>query len=287
MQGTEGKEEDMQGLPFGPQNMPYYGQQPPAQPSFMQPPAPPPMVQTPIQQAAQQPPAGDIWSDIQTFSRTPQGQQALLAFANSAMQASMNPQTGGGAGLIGAVGAGMQGYKAADEYQEKKARQKKDETFEDEMNPLRKQYLQGQIAGQGQVDNANKVGSIIKQNYDGPDGRGMTQDYIVTGITKEGRPITEPRGKPYHRAEKPQPPQPRAPHALSPMMISWFQSPAGGSRKDIRTAEDLAKLTPEQSAAFLEVVKKNPQMQGGLMALLLGEQQQQAAPIQVAPEELK
>ena len=96
---------------------PYYG----AQPQFMQqppqqqqPPVPMPMqpMQTPVQQAAQQPPAGDIWSDIQTFSRTPQGQQALLAFANSAMQASMNPQTGGGAGLIGAVGAGMQGYKS-------------------------------------------------------------------------------------------------------------------------------------------------------------------------------
>jgi len=279
----------MQGLPFGPQNMPYYGQQPPAQPSFMQPPAPPPMVQTPVQQAAQQPPAGDIWSDIQTFSRTPQGQQALLAFANSAMQASMNPQTGGGAGLIGAVGAGMQGYKAADEYQDRKARQKKEETQQDILHPLQVQHLKGQIAAQGGVETENKVGKIIKHNYDGPDGRGMTQDYVVTAVDKTtGQATTEPQGKPYHRAEKPQGPQPRAPHMLNPAITSWFQSPAGGSRKDIRTLEDLSKLTPEQSAAFYEVVKKTPAMQNALQMLLMGAQgEQQAAPIQVAPEELK
>jgi len=239
---------------------------------------------TPVPQQAQP----GFMDQLGSFAQSPQGQQALLAFANSALQNNMNPMMGGGAGFIGAMGSGMQGYKAADEYQDRKARQKKDETFEDEMNPLRKQYLQGQIAGQGQVDNANKVGSIIKQNYDGPDGRGMTQDYIVTGITKEGRPITEPRGKPYHRAEKPQPPQPRAPHMLNPAITSWFQSPAGGSRKDIRTLEDLSKLTPEQSAAFYEVVKKTPAMQNALQMLLMGAQgEQQAAPIQVAPEELK
>ena len=272
---------------------PYYG----SQPQFMQPPPqqqqpPVPMpvqpMQTPVQQAAQQPQQGDIWSDLSTFSRTPQGQQALLAFANAAMQNSMNPQTGGGAGFINAVGSGMQGYKVADEVQTRKARQKKEEEQEDTLFPLKVQHLKGQIAGQGVAENANKPGSIIKQNYDGPDGRGMTQDYLVTGIAADGRPITEPRGKPYHRAEKPQPPQPSKPHAMNPMMVSWFQSPAGGSRKDIRTYEDLAKLTPEQSAAFYEVIKKTPAMQGGLMAFLMGDQgQQQAAPIQVAPEELK
>ena len=111
----------MQGLPFGPQNMPYYG----AQPQFMQqppaqPPMQPPMIQPTTPQAAQ-PPTGDIWSQITGFSKTPQGQEALLAFANAAMQNSMNPRTGGGMGLINSVGAGMQGYKQGVEQEREKA----------------------------------------------------------------------------------------------------------------------------------------------------------------------
>jgi hypothetical protein len=130
------------------------------------------MVQTPVQQAAQQPPAGDIWSDIQTFSRTPQGQQALLAFANSAMQASMNPQTGGGAGLIGAVGSGMQGYKAADEMETRKARQKKTEAHEDIMMPLEEQKLAAEIENYKKPEaGAYKVGQTREMETNLKDGR--------------------------------------------------------------------------------------------------------------------
>jgi hypothetical protein len=204
------------------------------------------------------------------------------------MQNSMNPQTGGGAGFINAVGSGMQGYKAADEVQERKARRKKDEEQEDIMNPLKIEYMKGQIAGQGRVETAHKLNEIIKHPYPGPNGRVMIQEYVVKSITKDGEEITEPRGKPYPRSEPPQPPQPRQPHLLQPQLVSWFQSPAGGARKDIRTYEDLIKLTPDESAKFHELVKKNPQLAGGLMAFLLGDQgQQQAAPIAVSPEELK
>jgi hypothetical protein len=58
---------------------------------------------------------------FQGFTQTPQGQQALLAFANAAMQNSMNPRTGGGMGLINSVGAGMQGYKQGVEQESEKA----------------------------------------------------------------------------------------------------------------------------------------------------------------------
>jgi hypothetical protein len=222
---------------------------------------------------------------FQSFAQTPQGQQALLAFANSSLQNSMNPMMGGGAGFIGAMGSGMQGYKAADEAQSRKARQKKEEEQEDTLFPLKVAHLKGQIEGQGRVETAHKLNEIIKHPYPGPNGRVMIQEYVVKSITKDGEEITEPKGKPYPRSEPVQGPQPSKPHAMNPMMVSWFQSPAGGSRKDIRTYEDLAKLTPEQSAAFYEVIKKTPAMQGGLMAFLLGDQGQQQGQGYTVPEE--
>ena len=236
---------------------------------------------TPVPQQAQP----GFMDQLGSFAQSPQGQQALLAFANSALQNNMNPMMGGGAGFIGAMGSGMQGYKAADEYQDRKARQKKDEAFEDEMNPLRKQHLQGQIAGQGRVETAHKLNEIIKHPYPGPNGRVMIQEYVVKAITKDGEEITEPKGKPYPRSEPQQPPQPRAPHWLTPAVISWFQSPAGGARKDIQTYEDLRKLNKEESAAFHELVRKNPQLAGGLLTFLLGEQGSQQSQGYNVPEE--
>jgi hypothetical protein len=255
------------------------------------------MVQNPVQQAAQQPQAGDIWSDIQTFSRTPQGQQALLAFANSAMQSSMNPRTGGGAGLIGAVGAGMQGYKAADEYQsekawqtESRAAQRKEWKQKEVTDPLEIRKLTAQIAQlEAPPEGSLKPGQTVEIPGNTKDGRGITVKKMFLGgdirdVNNEN--VYRTLGVRVFNAP---PPAPRAPHVLNPAITSWFQSPAGGSRKDIRTLEDLQKLTPEQSAAFYEVVKKTPAMQNALQLLLSGVQgeQQGAAPINVNPEELK
>ena len=112
---------------------------------------------TPVPQQAQP----GFMDQFQGFTQTPQGQQALLAFANAALQNNMNPMMGGGAGFIGAMGSGMQGYKAADEYQERKARQKKTEDYEDQRRPLEIQHLQGEIAAQGKTDTAYKIGQIV------------------------------------------------------------------------------------------------------------------------------
>ena len=235
-------------------------------------------MQTPVQQAAQQPPAGDIWSDIQTFSRTPQGQQALLAFANSAMQASMNPQTGGGAGLIGAVGAGMQGYKAADEYQSEKAfkteartAQRKEWAQKEITDPLEIRKLTAQIAQlEAPAEGSLKPGQTVEIPGNMKDGRGMTVKKMYLGgdirdVNNEN--VYRTLGVRVFNAP---PPAPRQPHALNKESIAWFQSPEGGSRKDIRTLEDLQKLTPQQSAIYLEAIKKHPELRGSLEILLQG-----------------
>jgi hypothetical protein len=70
---------------------------------------------------------------------------------------------------------------------------------------------------------------------------------------------------------------------LNAATISWFQSPAGGKRKDIRTLEDLSKLNEQESATFHEIVKKTPAMRNSLEMLLqgsLGEQGAQPGQVQ-------
>jgi hypothetical protein len=239
---------------------------------------------TPVPQQAQP----GFMDQLGSFAQSPQGQQALLAFANSALQNNMNPMMGGGAGFIGAMGSGMQGYKAADEYQDRKARQKKTEAHEDVMMPLEEQYMKGRVAGQGAVETANKLNATKIDYQEGPDKRVWAQKYKLTAISPDGKETWEPEGKPYRRTELPQPPQPRAPHMLTPQLVSWFQSPAGGARKDIRTYEDLIKLTPEESAKFHELVRKNPQLAGGLLTFLLNDQgSQQGQGYNVPEEEVK
>ena len=72
------------------------------------------------------------------------------------------------------------------------------------------------------------------------------------------------------------------------MIIAWLPEKAISPPSKHFWINTLQRLTPEQSAAFYEVVKKTPAMQNALQMLLMGAQgEQQAAPIQVAPEELK
>lgn len=62
---------------------------------------------------------------IQTFLRTPQGQQALLQFGQNALAASANPNLTFGQGLIGSVGGGLQGYQQ--QLEQIRQREKEDE----------------------------------------------------------------------------------------------------------------------------------------------------------------
>ena len=93
------------------------------------------------------------------------------------------------------------------------------------------------------------------------------QRYKLTAISRDGKETWEPDGKLYPRSDKPQP-QPRAPHMLDTKTVAWFQSTKGGKRKDIRTLEDLKKLSPEESDNYLEALKKNPELRSGLEVIL-------------------
>jgi len=217
--------------------------QPP--PQQQQPPVPMPMqpMQTPVQQAAQQPPAGDIWSDIQTFSRTPQGQQALLAFANSAMQASMNPQTGGGAGLIGAVGAGMQGYKAADEMETRKARRAKTEAHEDVMMPLEEQKLAAEIENYKKPEaGAYKVGQTREMETNLKDGRKVKYKEQF-----QGGNVLDPKAWKTISAQVDNP----APKEAKPLDMLNYQEIASGIVKH-------PSITPQAAQALIDQMARSP-----------------------------
>ena len=57
----------------------------------------------------------------QQFAQTKPGQQALLAFANAALQAKMNPTMPQGVGLLNALSHGMLGYGKGQEREDEKA----------------------------------------------------------------------------------------------------------------------------------------------------------------------
>jgi len=59
-------------------------------------------------------------SSAQGFAQSPQGQSALLAFANSALQSSQNPSVPQGLGLLNAISTGAMAHQQRGESEEEK-----------------------------------------------------------------------------------------------------------------------------------------------------------------------
>lgn len=102
-----------------------------------------------------------IQSGFSQFAQTPQGQAALLSFAQAAMRASMNPRTPKGIGLMSAISSGLQGHKDETEKQadlewgeERKGMLRKGQEMQEQEHRWRSE-------DRGKADIAYKIGQIV------------------------------------------------------------------------------------------------------------------------------
>lgn len=229
------------------------------------------------------------------FAASPQGNAALMAFANAALQASMNPRTRGGAGMLGALNQGMMGYKAKGEQEEEDRRreelleyQRAGEEREAAKFPGQMELQAEQIKKAKAPDEAEfafKIGAL--HNFTNGD---YTQEKrLVARNNKTGEETWVPTGKPRYTGPRAQPEKPRKPAALPYTVVGYFLDKG---LDNIKTVDDLAKLTPAQRTAFYNEVKKNPAMSGPLGFIMQMEQSERMnpaaqEPIVINPEELK
>ena len=194
---------------------------------------------TPVPQQAQP----GFMDQFQGFTQTPQGQQALLAFANAALQNNMNPMMGGGAGFIGAMGSGMQGYKAADEMETRKARRAKTEAHEDVMMPLEEQKLAAEIENYKKPEaGAYKVGQTREMETNLKDGRKVKYKEQF-----QGGNVLDPKAWKTISAQVDNP----APKEAKPLDMLNYQEIAAGIVKH-------PSISPQAAQSLIDLMARSP-----------------------------